>query len=116
MGDTVVSLAQLEDELKRLVGKYHAQAAYLFGSYARSEAHPDSDLDVLIVGGPDFHAPNVFAIAEELHLRFQKPVDVYEIREIERESLFTAPSCGTGCAWHGQRRRLPPRRHPAHGI
>lgn len=88
MGDTVVSLAQLEDELKRLVGKYHAQAAYLFGSYARSEAHPDSDLDVLIVGGPDFHAPDVFAIAEELHLRFQKPVDVYEIREIERESLF----------------------------
>ena len=95
MGDTVVSLAQLEDELKRLVGKYHAQAAYLFGSYARSEAHPDSDLDVLIVGGPSTCT------------RYAKS---------NASRSFTAPSCGTGCAWHGQRRRLPPRRHPAHGI
>ena len=86
MSDAVISLTQLEDKLKQLVAKYHAQAAYLFGSYARGDAHPNSDLDVLIVGGPDFHAPDVFAIAEELHLSFQKPVDVYEIREIERES------------------------------
>ena len=49
MSDAVISLTQLEDKLKQLVAKYHAQAAYLFGSYARGEAHPDSDLDVLIV-------------------------------------------------------------------
>jgi predicted nucleotidyltransferase len=33
----------------RLVGIYHPECIYLFGSAARGDAHPDSDYDIMIV-------------------------------------------------------------------
>lgn len=55
----------------------------IFGSYARSEAHEESDIDVLLDGGSDFKVLNVFALAEELHERSGKSVDVYELLELD---------------------------------
>jgi len=39
----------LVEIVKRLVGAYHPQRIYLFGSTARGEAGPDSDYDILLV-------------------------------------------------------------------
>ena len=88
MSNEVLSLEQLESELKRLIRRYGAQRAYLFGSYARGEAHADSDVDVLVVGGPRFVPSDIFAIAEELYLAFGKRVDVYEVEELEKDTPF----------------------------
>lgn len=88
MGDTTIDIEQVKQELKRLLVRYNAEAAYLVGSYARGQATPSSDLDVLIVGGDDFYAADIFSIAEELHVAFGKPVDVYEIREINPDGAF----------------------------
>lgn len=88
MRDSVIDINQLKRELSSLVSRYNAEAAYLFGSYARGQATSDSDLDVLIVGGDDFYAADIFAIAEDLYKAFGKPVDVYELRELERDSAF----------------------------
>ena len=71
-----------------LLNKYHAESAILFGSYARLEADAGSDVDVIIIGGPEFEPTDVFSLAEDLHRMIRKPVDVYELQEIDQESDF----------------------------
>ena len=50
----------------RLLKKYHAERAILFGSYARQEADATSDIDLIVIGGSRFTPTDVFCIAEEL--------------------------------------------------
>ena len=71
-----------------LLKKYNAEKAILFGSYARQEADVTSDIDLIIAGGTQFDPTDVLCIAEELHRTLQKPVDVYELREITPGSAF----------------------------
>lgn len=87
MAETL-QLDALKSEVARVANRYDAAGAYLFGSYARGDARPDSDVDVLIVGGPSFYPGNVFAIAEELHRSLGRPVDVYEESEINPGTAF----------------------------
>lgn len=44
----------IEKVIKSLLIRYHAEYALLFGSYARGEETPDSDIDVVVFGGKDF--------------------------------------------------------------
>ena len=41
--------AQIERMVKRIVRKFHPEQIILFGSQARGDAGPDSDVDLLIV-------------------------------------------------------------------
>ncbi|GEM_PF-205524 len=72
--------------LGSLLKKYRAENALLFGSYARDEADSESDIDVMVIGGEHFNPTDIFAIAEELHEKTGKSVDVYELREINEGS------------------------------
>lgn len=74
--------------VKPLADKYNIKLVYLFGSYARDEATPESDVDLLVYGGDGFKPAMVFAFAEELRKALQKDVDVFEIREVNQESAF----------------------------
>ena len=47
-----LSYPELEATIRLLLKKYHAEYALLFGSYARGEATPNSDIDLVVVGGP----------------------------------------------------------------
>ena len=80
------------EELARLVvpilQRYGASGASLFGSYARGEATPDSDIDLIVLGGPTFDRRDVFSIAEDLYEEAGKPVDVYEESELNPASEF----------------------------
>ena len=49
---------------------------------------PNSDIDILIIGGKAFDPTDIFCIADELFTISGKNVDVYEEREIDKESLF----------------------------
>lgn len=44
----------IENTIKSLLVRYNAKYALLFGSYARGEETPDSDIDVVVFGGKDF--------------------------------------------------------------
>ncbi len=84
----MLSRRKVEQAIRGLLGKYHADYAILFGSYARESANANSDIDVVLVGGAHFRARDVFAFGEELRQLTHKDVDAFELREINRESDF----------------------------
>ncbi|WP_283170275.1 nucleotidyltransferase family protein [Curtanaerobium respiraculi] len=86
--DTVYTIDEIRGMLVPILARYNASGAVLFGSYARGEATPDSDLDVLVQGGDSFHPTDIFAIAEDLHQASGKRVDVYEASELDSASDF----------------------------
>ena len=49
-----IILKKLNRALKRLLGE-RLEAMYLYGSHARGDARPDSDIDVLVVIKGDFN-------------------------------------------------------------
>lgn len=69
-----------------ILKKYRAEKAILFGSYARNQATPNSDIDLIVIGGDAFDPTDIFAIAEDLYEVSGKHVDVYEIDEINKDT------------------------------
>lgn len=82
------TITEIECMVQPLLKKYSAEQAVLFGSYARNEATPDSDIDLMVIGGRLFDPTDVFCIADELYSISGKKVDVYEKREIDEKSDF----------------------------
>jgi len=78
----------IEKRIKSLLARYNAESALLFGSYARGDQTPDSDIDVVVFGGENFKKSNIFAFAEELREAFGIDADVFEISEVNEGSAF----------------------------
>ena len=83
-----LSLDEIKSIVKELLKRYHAEYALLFGSYARGDATPESDVDIIIVGGNDFVPRNIFALAEDLREMTGRSADVFEMREINTGTPF----------------------------
>jgi predicted nucleotidyltransferase len=49
MAKTETAQAHIDRMVKRIVKKFHPEQVILFGSHARGEAGPDSDVDLLVV-------------------------------------------------------------------
>lgn len=78
----------IENIIKSLLVRYNAKYALLFGSYARGEETPDSDIDVVVFGGDNFKKSNIFAFAEDLREALGKDADVFEISEVNKGTPF----------------------------
>ena len=85
---SVLSLNEIADIVRLLLRKYNADHAMLFGSYARGEATPDSDIDIIIFGGENFLPRNIFALAEDLRELSGRDADVFEICEVNNGTPF----------------------------
>ena len=85
---STLSLSEVKAVVKELLKRYHAEYALLFGSYARGDATPDSDIDIIIVGGTDFVPRNIFALAEDLREMTGRNADVFEMREVNTGTPF----------------------------
>ncbi len=88
MGTNVISIDKIITLVKPFAEKYNVKEIYLFGSYARGEANENSDLDFLVVGGDNFKLTNTLALGEDLREALKKKIDIFEIREINKESEF----------------------------
>lgn len=84
----VLTRSELETAIRALLKKYHAEYALLFGSYARGEATASSDIDLVVVGGANFRARDIFSFGEELRQLTHKDVDVFELRELNVGTPF----------------------------
>ncbi|MBR0415097.1 MAG: nucleotidyltransferase domain-containing protein [Clostridia bacterium] len=79
---------EIENAIRFLLAKYHAEYAVLFGSYARGDQTPCSDVDVIVYGGANFKKANIFAFAEDLRQMTGKEVDAFEICEVNTGTPF----------------------------
>jgi hypothetical protein len=100
MNDEILSPDRLRALLvtfkERHGAKYRLRALGYFGSYARNEARPDSDVDIVF----DTDAPNLFMTAmlkQDLEESLGRPVDVLQVRgltnprlkaRIEKEAVY----------------------------
>ena len=80
--------SDIENAIRTLLVRYNAEYALLFGSYARGEETPDSDVDVVVFGGNNFKKSNIFAFAEDLREMIGKNVDAFEISEVDTGTTF----------------------------
>ena len=78
--------SEIENTIKALLVRYNAEYVLLFGSYARGEETPDSDIDVVVFGGKNFKKSNIFAFAEDLREALGINADVFEISEVDKGS------------------------------
>lgn len=79
-----------EQEIKKIVTpiflSFGVDRAWLFGSYARGEASPDSDIDIRIEGG---RMKGMFALGhlyDELSNALEKPVDLVTTEALEHKA------------------------------
>lgn len=84
----VLTVNEIRIIVKELLERYHAEYALLFGSYARGDATPDSDVDIIIVGGKEFVPHDIFALAEDLREMTGRSADVFEMREVNKGTPF----------------------------
>ena len=84
----MLAMATIEQAIRQLLVRYHAEYALLIGSYARGEATENSDIDVVVFGGSQFKKTDIFAFAEDLREMTGKNVDAFEICEVNAGSPF----------------------------
>lgn len=70
-------LKYLKEHCSEFQDKYHVEKIGLFGSYARDEAKPDSDIDIFVRMKPSLF--DMVAIKEQIENDLNKKVDI--IRE-----------------------------------
>ena len=85
---STLSLNEIKAIVKELPERYRAEYALLLGSYACGDATPDSDIDVILVGGKNFVPRNIFALAEDLREMTGRDADVFEMREVNAGTPF----------------------------
>lgn len=80
-------LRQLRQEFSKLWGK-KLSAVYLYGSRARGDAHPDSDVDVLVVIRGDFDYFDMLHSADPIISKLSLENDVVIILSLASEEQF----------------------------
>jgi len=76
MSQTSVFPAGTADELRKIAGRHGVESVRVFGSLARGEAGPGSDVDLLIRLGPGHGFADFMAFCEEAEAVLGRRVDV----------------------------------------
>ncbi len=72
-------LNYLTNHKKEFQKEYDLESIGLFGSYARDEAHKDSDIDIFVKMKPDFF--KLVGLKQQIEEYFNIKVDVVRIRD-----------------------------------
>ena len=67
--------------------KYSIEFCYLFGSYAKGKAKPESDVDLLI--STNITGLKFYGLVEEIRTALHKKVDVLEISQLKDNMELT---------------------------
>jgi predicted nucleotidyltransferase len=69
-------LARHREEVRAAVARHHGVSVHVFGSVARGEAGPESDVDLLVDFAPESSLFDLLRLTDELEQILGRPVDV----------------------------------------
>ena len=72
----MVSLADISSAASRMLVQYDFSEAYLFGSFARGEQTPDSDIVLRLVCGNTMTFGTLYELSHELEKELGRKVDI----------------------------------------
>lgn len=72
----MLTIAEIAKALNAVASLYDIRAAYLFGSYARGEARPESDVDLRLECGPDVGYGELLDVQERMESLLERPVEL----------------------------------------
>lgn len=82
----ILNLEFIKKNANPILSKYNVNFCYLFGSYAKNKATPNSDIDLLIdsdVTGLDF-----FGLIEELRQALHKKIDLLNVNQLDNNQAL----------------------------
>ncbi|MGH8827749.1 MAG: nucleotidyltransferase domain-containing protein [Jiangellaceae bacterium] len=83
-----VLLNQRLDDIARVLARYPVTQVWTFGSVARGDDLPDSDLDLLVEIAPGASFTDYVGLEDELASTLGCPVDVVTTKELESNDLL----------------------------
>ena len=72
----MVSLADISSAASRVLVQYDVSEAYLFGSFARGEQTPESDIDLRLACGATMTFGTLYELSLELEKELGRKVDI----------------------------------------
>lgn len=72
----MISTTDISTAVSRVLTQYDVSEAYLFGSFARGEQTPDSDIDLRLVCGNTMTLGTLYELSYELEMELGRKVDV----------------------------------------
>lgn len=72
----MISLDCISSAVSRVLAQYDVSEAYLFGSFARGEQTPDSDIDLRLVCGNTMTFGALYELSHELEKELGRKVDI----------------------------------------
>ena len=81
------------DEIHAIARRHKAERLWVFGSVARKEESPDSDIDLLVKFSPDATFEDFVGIENGVGSLFGRPVDVVENTALRRNPRFAWRVC-----------------------
>ena len=72
----MISTTDISTAVSRVLTQYDVSEAYLFGSFARGEQTPDSDIDLRLVCGNTMTFGTLYELSHELEMELGRKVDI----------------------------------------
>lgn len=72
----MISPTDISTSASRVLAQYDVSEAYLFGSFARGEQSPDSDIDLRLICGDTMTFGTLYELTHELERELGRKVDI----------------------------------------
>ena len=86
MNTKIYSIEDIKNMIYDILIHTDVDKAILFGSYAKNEQTPNSDIDILLDSNGKIKGLKFFAIIDMIKEKFDKDVDIKEKSEINQNS------------------------------